>query len=35
MILVQKYVIFAESILETGNRTLGEHGGDAVVLYPH
>ena len=35
VILVQKYVTFAESVLETGNSTLGEHGGVGVVLYPH
>ena len=33
--LVQIYVTFAESILETGNYTLGEHGGVGVVLYSH
>ena len=29
------YVTFAESVLETGNSTFGEHGGVGVVLYPH
>ena len=29
------YVTFAESVLEIGNSTFGEHGDVGVVVYPH